>query len=981
MMRRPKGTHMGVSRLKGAHTIAAIGVLVGATGCGGDGGPTSPPAPSAIAVVSGNSQAGTVGQPLAQPLVVRVTTATGPPATGATVSFATTSASGSLSATSAHTDAQGQASVTWTLGPRAGANVDTATATASGLAGSPIVFVASATAGVPSQITSAGGNNQTGPAATTLSTPLSVKVSDSHGNPVAGVNVGWAILTGGGSVSVARSPSGANGLGTTQLTLGREPGPQTVSASAAGLTGSPVTFTATATPNGTISGTITRTLGLLAAPRAIALSSARTAVAGPALVPPPRTTVRVAPGLATSSPRAVSRPSPPAYTPNDLIVTFRHTALGAPVVGSAALAAPTTARVLGAAMHSHLASTLPAGVDVAGISPTILSAKIHVADATQRDAVAAALQRDPAIAAVGRNGLIRLDAAGRAAPAAATTTPNDALYPLQSWHYGLIGLPRAWSLTTGSTSVLVAVVDQGIRFDHPWIAANLTSDGYDFVSDAPLSLCGGGTISSDGDGDGGYDPDPTQPANYLFDPILNCATSEAIGGHGLHVAGTIGAVGNDAVGVTGVNWTVRIRPVRVMDVAGNGTSYDIAQGILYAAGLPADNGAGGTVTANTGAKVINLSLGGAGDTILHSAVIAASKAGVLIVAAAGNNASSTPFYPAAYPEVLAVSAVGPGATLASYSNFGSYIAIAAPGGDFAVGDASDAIFSTLWNFGTASPTYGADQGTSMAAPHVTGVAALLLAQNPSLTAGQLRSRLTGYAVNIGPASSFGAGLVNAYNSLTQTFGPPTQLYARLYNATTGAIVQTVPAQGGGAYAFTGLSDGQYDVYAGTDESGDQQLGIPGRLWGAYGGSAVPTSVTVAGAAAYPASFSIGLPSELEPNATIGTANALAVGGSIYGSISNPSTDLDAYRVKIPQAGSYTFETSGWIGACGFALEENTVMTLYDSTGIVLTSNDDIDAAHFNYCSRITAALNAGTYYIGITGYFGRRYRLQARAGP
>lgn len=967
---------MRSSPLGWARATAIIGAVLGVPSCGGDGGPTSPPTPSAIALVSGSNQTGTASQPLAQPLIVKVTTAAGAAASGATVSFAATSGSGSLSAASVRTDAKGQASVTWTIGPRAGADVDTAMATASGLTGSPITFVASATAGVAAQIASAGGNNQAAPAATTLPTPLSVRVSDAHGNPVAGVNVSWTVLTGGGAVSAASSPSDANGIGATQLTLGPKTGPQTVSASATGLTGSPVTFTAAATPNGTISGTITTTSTLLAAPRVTALGSARTVIAGPALAPPPRTGARLAQGVATSSPRAASaRSLSPAYTPNDLIVTFRHTALGAPRVGSAALAVPANARALGASMRSHLAGTLPAGAGVAGVSPTILAARIHVADPAQLDAVAAALQRDPAVAAVSRNGLIWLDAAA----AAATTTPNDALYPLQSWHYGLIGLPRAWSVTTGSSSVLVAVVDQGIRFDHPAISANLTSDGYDFVSNFSVPLCGGGTISSDDDGATGYDPDPTQTANYVYSSAQNCATPQTIGGHGLHVAGTVGAVGNDGIGGTGVNWTLRIRPVRVIGVAGVGTSYDIAQGILYAAGLPADDGAGGTVSASAGARVINLSLGGTGDTTEHSAVIAAANAGVLIVAAAGNNASSTPFYPAAYPEVLAVSAVGPGEELASYSNFGSYIGIAAPGGDFSVGDSTDEVFSSLWNFGTTSPTYGTLEGTSMAAPHVTGVAALLLAQNPSLSAGQLRSRLTSYAVNIGPATSFGAGLVNAYNSLTQTFGPPTQLYARLYDAATGAILQTAAAQAGGGYAFTGLGDGQYYVYAGTDESGDQQIGVPGRLWGAFGGSAVPTPVAVAGAGTYPASYSIGLPSELEPNNTTGTANALAVGGSMYGSIS-PSTDLDAYRVQIPQAGTYTFETSGWNGACGFALEENTTMALYDSTGATLTSNDDIDAAHYNYCSRITAALNAGTYYVGIAGYYGRRYRLQARIG-
>jgi hypothetical protein len=420
-----------------------------------------------------------------------------------------------------------------------------------------------------------------------------------------------------------------------------------------------------------------------------------------------------------------------------------------------------------------------------------------------------------------------------------------------------------------------------------------------------------------------------------------------------------------------------------------GSSYDIAQGILYAAGLPADNGAGGTVKPTTGARIINLSIGGAADTTLHLAVIAASNAGALLVVAAGNSSTSAPSYPAAYPEVLAVSAVGPNVTLASYSNYGSYIGIAAPGGDpFPSGaDSSDAVFSTLWNFTSSTPTYGPEQGTSMAAPHVSGVAALLLAQNPSLTAAQLRSRLTTYAVNIGSANLYGAGLVNAYNSLAQTFGPPGQLYARLYNATTGAMTQTVAVQGGGAYTFSGLVDGTYDVYAGGDENGDKQIGVPdtgfyARAWGAFGGSALPTSVTVSGAGTYPASFAIGLPTEHDPNNTIASANVLMIGGYIYGTIVNPSASVpdDVYRVLIPQAGTYTFETSGWIGACGFALEENTNLGLYDATGTLITSNDDIDAAYYNFCSRVTAVLNPGTYYVGVAGYYGRRYRLQARSG-
>src|SRR5436190_2007403 len=267
---------------------------------------------------------------------------------------------------------------------------------------------------------------------------------------------------------------------------------------------------------------------------------------------------------------------------------------------------------------------------------------------------------------------------------------NDPFYPFQSWHYGLIDLPRAWSITTGGASVLVALVDDGTRFDHPALAPNLTSDGYDFVTDADtLPLCAGGTITNADDGTG-YDTDPTIPASYSLDPTETCYGPDELGAHGVHVAGTMGAVGNDGIGVTGVNWTVRIRPVRALGVGGFGETYDIAQGILYAAGLPADDGAGGTVQASSAAKIINLSLGGPDDDpMMHSAIVSATSAGALVVAAAGNEGTSALHYPAAYPEVLAVAAVGPDAAPAAYSSFGSYVGIRAPGGNFDLGDATD----------------------------------------------------------------------------------------------------------------------------------------------------------------------------------------------------------------------------------------------------------------------------------------------------
>lgn len=533
--------------------------------------------------------------------------------------------------------------------------------------------------------------------------------------------------------------------------------------------------------------------------------------------------------------------------------------------------------------------------------------------------------------------------------------------------------------------MLVAVIDDGIRFDHPGIAANLTSDGYDFVANSSLvNICGVGLVGRAGDGDD-FDPDPTLPFDGQFNPILGCFEPNSSGNHGLHVAGTIGAIGNDALGGSGVNWSVAIRPIRVLGIDG-GNDYEIAQGLLYAAGLPADDGAGGFVQTTPGARVVNMSLGGPGtSTTLENAVIAATNAGALIIAAAGNDTTSSPFYPAAYTQTLSVSAVGPGGILAIYSNFGPTIDIAAPGGDLADGDATFEILSTAWNYVSGTAIWDASgwHGTSMAAPHVAGVAALLLAQEPGLSAAGLRARLIDYAVDVGAAGRddlYGAGIVNARNSLTQSLEPPHQLFARLIDATSGALLQTVVAQPDGSYAFTELDDRDYLVYAGQDEDGDQQIGVPGRRWGAFGGSATPGTVTVSGAGTYDATFSIGFPIQLEPNDTFGSADILPIGGYLHGTIGASMTDADISLVQISAAGQYTFETSAVDGACGFALGEDTILQLYDVGGTLLLDNDNIDATNLDFCSRVSATLNAGTYFVVVWGWNALPYRIQARSG-
>lgn len=313
----------------------------------------------------------------------------------------------------------------------------------------------------------------------------------------------------------------------------------------------------------------------------------------------------------------------------------------------------------------------------------------------------------------------------------AAREPNDDLYPTQR-DLADMRLPKAWDATVGDASVRVAVVDTGIWQEHPDLVPRL-SGGFDFILD-PFT-------SQDGDG---LDADPRDDSHEF---------------HGTHVAGTIGAASNNRVGVTGVMWSGGVVPIRVLGRGGSGSFYDVSLGVRWAAGL-AVNGA----PANPDpADVINLSLGGFGTSNdLQSAVSAALAAGVTVVAAAGNDATSDPFIPASYPGVISVSAAAPDLRLASYSNFGSTISVAAPGGDQNRGLAG--ILSTFVDPSRLTPTYRELQGTSMAAPHVAGVAGLLLSVAPDLTPAQVKSILESTAVDLGAAGRddrFGAGLVDA----------------------------------------------------------------------------------------------------------------------------------------------------------------------------------------------------------------------------
>lgn len=329
-------------------------------------------------------------------------------------------------------------------------------------------------------------------------------------------------------------------------------------------------------------------------------------------------------------------------------------------------------------------------------------------------------------------------------------TPNDPLYTYQ-WNYQQLNLPAAWDFTTGSNQVIVAVIDTGIYLNHPDLsgAAKLTP-GYDFITLPAIA----------GDGDG-PDPDPNDPGDRSG---INSHSSF----HGTHVAGIIAAKSNNNIGVSGVAWGAKIMPLRALG-RGGGTSFDIAQAILYAAGL--DNATAALPAQK--ADVINMSLGSVFSAdVERLAIERARDKGLIIVAAAGNNATAEPHYPASYEGVFSVSATDIQGNLALYSSFGETVDIAAPGGQCFTDLNNDGLYDCVlstWVDDSSSPSvprYQGLQGTSMATPHVAGVFALMKSLNPSLTGQDIRSLLLGGELTTDRGASgrddkFGYGLIDA----------------------------------------------------------------------------------------------------------------------------------------------------------------------------------------------------------------------------
>ena len=375
-------------------------------------------------------------------------------------------------------------------------------------------------------------------------------------------------------------------------------------------------------------------------------------------------------------------------------------------------------------------------------------------------------------------------------------TPNDQFYnnPPSNvqWHYfeavGGANLPAAWDKTRGWSGVRAAVGDTGALFGHPDLAGRFIG-GYDFI------ISFGSVQSNDGDA---RDPDASDPGDWIT--ANQCGfphQPQNSSWHGTHVAGTVGAATSNFIGVAGVNHVSKVVPVRVLGMCG-GRSSDIADGLFWASG-----GAVSGVPANPNpAKVVNLSLGGFRanqqcDPIYQTTINATLANNTAVVVSAGNDNLDAAFAtPANCAGVITVAATGRTGQRASYSNHdandgsGIQTEIAAPGGSIADGQLG--VLSTL-NIGTTTPSthnYVQYQGTSMAAPHVTGIVSLMFSLKPSLTPAQVASIIastarafptgtgrdcTSILANaVGIVRYCGAGIINADAALTNimnTGGP------------------------------------------------------------------------------------------------------------------------------------------------------------------------------------------------------------------
>jgi len=303
-------------------------------------------------------------------------------------------------------------------------------------------------------------------------------------------------------------------------------------------------------------------------------------------------------------------------------------------------------------------------------------------------------------------------------------TPNDPSFS-QQWALNQsndcdIDAPEAWNIETGNEDIVIAIIDTGVDWDHPDITDNIWNNTDESVN--------------------GTDDDSNSYIDDVrgWDFYNNDSNPMDDHGHGTHCAGIVSAVGNNSVGISGVCWNCSIMPVKALSNSGSGYADDLANAIYYAA----DNGA----------DIISMSWGGYSESsLIHTAIDYAYNRGIVLVAAAGNSNTDRGSYPAVYDEVIAVAATNKTDSKASFSNWGLWVDIAAPGVD---------IYSTYYD-----DDYCEMSGTSMACPHVSGVAALLLSNNSSLSNIQIKNILKSSVDNVSSDKFIGTGRINSYQCL------------------------------------------------------------------------------------------------------------------------------------------------------------------------------------------------------------------------
>jgi subtilisin family serine protease len=338
----------------------------------------------------------------------------------------------------------------------------------------------------------------------------------------------------------------------------------------------------------------------------------------------------------------------------------------------------------------------------------------------------------------------------------ATSIPNDPDWDIQ-WNMKKIQVDTAWDVPPNYQDVVVAVVDSGVQWNHPDLAANIWEnvdddcfDGIDNDNNGFIDDCRGWDFISDNLSD------TTDQDNNPMD----------VDHHGTHVAGTVAAVTNNGIGVAGVA-PAKIMPVRVLGENG-GSDWEVGEGVYYAA--------------RNGADVINMSLGFNQDSCTPIQILfdlcslnhtedaitfAYQTKDILVLAAAGNDSGDADRHlPSSFPLAMAVAATDRNDNHASYSNIGSTVEISGPGGDGPQETAQE-----FWVKSTLIGGYGWGSGTSMATPHVAGVAALILSQDPSLSNIEIRNILKDTSDDVedlGWDAKTGEGRVNAYAAVLET---------------------------------------------------------------------------------------------------------------------------------------------------------------------------------------------------------------------